>query len=136
MASQEPPNSPSGKSASPSPASERRRFPRAVADWPLTIALTTGKPTESAARVRDVSRGGVCFYFDRPLALMTLLELQLDLPVPHGVRHVKGKGAVVRCERIGKGVDHFEIAVFLHELSDHDRNAIDEYVRGKVAARA
>ena len=78
--------------------------------------------------MRDVSRAGVCFFLDRPIPLMTVLELSMSLRVKDGVRKVGGFGAVVRCDKIAKAVDHYEIAVFLHEMAEADRNAIEEYV--------
>jgi hypothetical protein len=105
---------------------ERRRWPRAAADIAATVALDGGS---SPARVRDISRAGVCFYLDRPIALMTVLELRMSLPVEGGVRQVTGQGAVVRSEKISAHLDHYEIAVFLHEMADPDRKCIEDYVR-------
>jgi len=114
---------------------ERRAHPRAGADWPLEIALTSGqRPGLVQARVRDVSRAGVSFYVDRPIAMMTMLELALELPTPKGLRKVRGKGAVVRCQRLSAAVEHYEVAVFLHELSEDDRRAIDLHVGAGLAA--
>jgi len=121
--------------SSKTPGSERRAHPRASADWPLEIALTSGpKPGLVQARVRDVSRAGVSFYVDRPIALMTMLQLALELPTPSGRRKVSGKGAVVRCVRLSAAVEHYEVAVFLHELSESDRRAIDTHVREKLGS--
>ncbi len=104
---------------------ERRRHPRAPADWPLQLALDDGPHT---ARVRDVSRAGVCFFLDREIPVMTLLGVELDLPVEGGTRTIRGNGAVVRCERIAELVDHYEVAVFLHDMLEDDRDAIDAFV--------
>ena len=109
----------------PKPGSERRRWVRAAGDLSISVALADGK---SEARVRDVSRAGVCFFLDRPIPLMTVLELSMSLRVKDGVRKIGGFGAVVRCDKIAKAVDHYEIAVFLHEMAEADRNAIEEYV--------
>ena len=109
----------------PSSGPERRRWERADADLPITISLAAGK---CEARVQDVSRSGVCFFLDRPIALMTVLEMSLALRVPGGVRHVRGHGAVVRCEKISRAIEHYEIAVFLHEMAELDRAAIEEFV--------
>jgi hypothetical protein len=113
------------RSPSKRAASERRRWARAAGDLSISVALADGK---SEARVRDVSRAGVCFFLDRPIPLMTVLELSMNLRVKDGVRRIGGFGAVVRCDKIAKAVDHYEIAVFLHELAEADRNAIEEYV--------
>jgi hypothetical protein len=35
---------------------------------------------------------------------------------------------VVRTERISPQIDHWEIAVFLHEIDREERAAIDDYI--------
>ncbi|HIG86145.1 MAG TPA: PilZ domain-containing protein [Planctomycetes bacterium] len=105
--------------------SNRRRYPRARGDWPVVVELPDG-PHE--ARVRDVSKGGVCFFLDRPIPEMTLLSVEFDLPCSAGVRHIRGTGAVVRCSKISKALDHYEIAVFLTEMADPDRATIEAFV--------
>jgi hypothetical protein len=105
--------------------SERRRWARSGADLPVTVNLAGSR---SEARLRDISRAGVCFFLDRPIPLMTVLELSVSLPVKGGVRRVGGHGAVVRCERIAKAVDHYEVAIFLHEMAEADRRTIEEFV--------
>ena len=112
--------------ARPGGGRERRQHPRSEAPWPVQLLLASG-PCE--ARLRDISRGGVCFFLDQPIAPMTLLALELELPGPRGKRQIRGQGAVVRCERISPAVEHYEVAVFLHDLSESDRDAIDEHVR-------
>jgi len=109
---------------------ERRQHPRAEAPWSVTLNLDDGP---HVARLRDISRAGVCFFLDRPIAPMTLLALSLELPGMPDQRPVRGNGAVVRCERISPGVEHYEIAVFLHDLAETDREAIDELVRRALA---
>ena len=87
------------------------------------------------ARLRDVSRAGVSFYLGRKLALMTLLELALEIPAGLGGSNaslrVRGKGAVVRCERISAALEHYEVAVFLHDMREEDRAAIDRFVNAR-----
>jgi hypothetical protein len=39
----------------------------------------------------------------------------------------------VRCERISKAVDHWEVAVFLNEMSEADRRAMEDYVGTRPA---
>ncbi|MFN0243813.1 MAG: PilZ domain-containing protein [Planctomycetota bacterium] len=111
--------------SNPRKESERRRWTRAEVDLPITVSLSEGK---TDARVRDISRAGVCFFLDRPIPMMTVLEVALDLRVKNGVRHVRGNGAVVRCEKIARAVEHYEIAVFLHEMAETDRQCIEEFV--------
>lgn len=105
---------------------ERRRHQRARADWPITIVLTDGV---HQAKIRDVSRSGVSFFLDRPIPEMTALRVQFDIPVEGGVRKVQGLGAVVRCERIARNLEHYEIAVFVQDMALPDRETVDGYVR-------
>ncbi len=104
---------------------ERRRWPRAKADWPISLDLPEGR---YEARVRDISEAGVCFFLDRPLKLMTTLAIELDLP--HGERHtvIRGTGIVVRSEVISDRLDHYEIAVFMPELSEVEKGAVAMFV--------
>jgi len=115
----------------PKTGPERRRWARAPADLPITLFLSAGK---YEARIRDLSRSGVCFFLDRPIPLMTVLQLTLPLRLAQGVRNVTGYGAVVRCEKISKAIDHYEVAVFLHEMADADRRAVEAYVDGRLGA--
>jgi hypothetical protein len=104
---------------------ERRRHPRAPADWTVEIALEDGV---HRARLRDVSRIGMCFHLERPIPMMTVLRIGLDLPATDGKRRVTGSGAVVRCQRISPALEHYEVAIFLHEMGDEDRDALDRHV--------
>ena len=106
---------------------ERRRHPRAPADWTVEIALEDGL---HRARLRDVSRIGMCFHLERPIPMMTVLRVGLDLPVTGGVRRVTGSGAVVRCQRISPALEHYEVAIFLHEMGEEDRDALGRHVDG------
>jgi hypothetical protein len=106
---------------------ERRREPRANIDLPITIALPDG---EHEARLRDVSKGGVCFYLDRRIPEMTMLRLELNLPTEAGElpQRVSGAGVVVRCLALSPQVDHYEIAVFLNDITESNRERLEEYV--------
>ena len=103
----------------------RRRHPRARGDWPVMVELPDGP---HQARVRDISKGGVSFFLDRPIAEMSVLSVEFDLPCPAGVRRIRGTGAVVRCEKISKALDHYEIALFITEMADPDRATIESFV--------
>jgi hypothetical protein len=111
---------------------ERRRWPRARIDLPITVALEGGT---AEARLRDLSRAGVCFYLDRPIPLMTVLELRLELPVEGGQRRIQGRGAVVRSEKISAHLDHYEVAVFLHEIAEPDRRCIEQFIAAAPARK-
>jgi len=106
---------------------ERRAHPRAACDCSITLQLEDGA---HRARLRDVSRAGLCFFLDRPIPEMTLLSVRIELPaVGRGEpARIDGRGVVVRCLPISRGVDHFEIAVFLNELGDLQRERLDAFV--------
>jgi hypothetical protein len=82
--------------------SERRRWARTGVDLPVTVNLSGGR---SEARLRDISRAGVCFFLDRPIPLMTVLELSVSLPVKGGQRRI-GSQPIVHCDG-SKAVDHY-----------------------------
>lgn len=111
----------------PSPSDERRRHPRLAVDCPVTISLSDG---DHPARLRDVSRAGICLFLDRRVPEMTILGFSLELPAGPGspACSVEGRGVVVRCQALSPHVDHFEIAVFLNELDDENRRALERYV--------
>ena len=119
------PRQPSPRRGASTSGAERRRWTRAQSDLPITVTLADGA---SPARVRDVSRAGVCFFLDRPIPMMTVLDVTLAVTTPAGKQEIRGHGAVVRCERIAKAVDHWEVAVFLNEMAEGDRRALEAYV--------
>jgi len=120
-------NTPHPESVRKKTGAERRRWARVSSDMPITLQTPRGAVQ---ARMRDVSRAGVCFYMDQPLPLMTML--QLDLPL--GTHLIRGGGAVVRCEKISKHLDHWEVAVFLHDMTESDRDLLDSYINQKLDA--
>ena len=106
---------------------ERRAHPRAICNGSITILLDNGS---HRARLQDVSRAGICFYLDRPLAEMTVLAVHIDLP--SGARgepaRIDGRGVVVRCQPIARAVDHYEIALFLNEMGEPQRAHLEAFV--------
>ena len=106
---------------------ERRKHPRAICDGSITLELKDGA---FRARLRDVSRAGISFYLDRPVAEMTILSVRIDLP--GGTRReparIEGRGVVVRCLPIARAIDHYEIALFLDEMAEPQRAQLDAFV--------
>ena len=108
---------------------DRREHPRAAADWRLTLRLADH---EIEARLRDVSRTGLCFWVDHPLPELTQLAFDVELPTDAGLQRVRATGAIVRCERIANRVDHWEVAVFLHDIDAEAAEAIDSFARSRA----
>lgn len=110
--------------------SERRRHARVSLDCPVTISLPDGV---FEARLRDLSPAGVCFFLDRRIAEMTVLEMVLPLPESGGrVTTIRGSGVVVRCQPLSPHVDHYEIAVFLNHVAEDDRGRLERYLRARA----
>ena len=115
----------------PSHPSERRRHPRVAVDCPVTLSLAEG---EHPARLRDVSRAGLCLFLDRQVPEMTILGLSLELPATAGadVVSIEARGVVVRCRPLSPGIDHYEIAVFLNDIDEENRAALEGYLDRKA----
>ena len=112
---------------------DRRQWRRADADWPIRLLLAEG---HFEARVRDVSRAGICFFLDRPIPEMTSLRIDLELPVHEGMRFVRGDAVVVRCDKISDRLEHYEIAAFLNDMAAPDRDALEAFVEMAPEDRA
>jgi hypothetical protein len=112
---------------------ERRAHPRASCEGTLTLELADGP---HRARLRDVSRAGISFFLDRPVAEMTVLAVRIELP-PRRARpaeRIEGRGVVVRSRPIAPALDHYEIAVFLSEMSEAQRATLDGFVTSSANA--
>jgi hypothetical protein len=111
---------------------ERRAHPRAACDWPITIQLQDGA---HPGRLRDVSRAGISFFLDRRIPEMTILSVRIELPAARrsGQDWIDGRGVVVRCQPISRGVEHYEVAVFLDTLSEADRERLSSFVGAATA---
>ena len=126
---------PISDSSTPFAGRDRRRHPRATADWPLELQLGAVKVP---ARLRDVSRSGICFFLERAIPEMTVLGLDVALPEEAGSdgvaraasapRRIRARGVVVRCEKLSAALEHYEVAVFFHQIDKADAAAIDEIV--------
>jgi hypothetical protein len=104
---------------------ERRRWPRAKADWPISLDLPEGR---YEARVRDISEAGVCFFLDRPVKLMTQLRIELNLPHDGNISVICGTGVVVRSETLSEHIDHYEVAVFMPDFTATEKASIRAFV--------
>ena len=111
---------------------ERRRHPRATLDLPITISLPDGS---HEARLRDISKAGVCFFLDRRIPEMTVLRMDMELPAADedaDAQRVTGSGVVVRCLPLSPHVDHYEVAVFLNDISETSRRNLEDFVAARV----
>jgi len=113
---------------------ERRLHPRAACDWPIEIQLEDGT---FEARLRDVSKAGVSFFLDRRIPEMTMLSMKIDLPPRHEMEKpvpIEGGGVVVRCQPLSPRLDHYEIAVFLNDITESNQERLSAYVAREVGS--
>lgn len=83
-----------------------------------------------AYTVRDISRSGICFFSEEPIAEMTQVQFALELPGNgDGVSIIEAAGVVVRCLPISRVMPHYEIALFLSDLNDDARALLESYLR-------
>lgn len=89
--------------------------------------MVGGAPRE--VRLRDLSVSGLCFFSEEPLNEMTVLQIVLELPDPNGsTDRIEAGGAVVRCQPISPRVEHYEVAVFFHDISNSSRECLQRFV--------
>ncbi|MCA8949265.1 MAG: PilZ domain-containing protein [Planctomycetes bacterium] len=106
----------------PSPQKERRRAPRALADFPIRLAQD---PTAEPAVLRDISEIGLSCVSPRELPEMTLVGFEFHLPGAATTAH-SVVGAVVRCEPLPN--DRYDVAVYFTELRPETRAALAAFV--------
>ena len=108
---------------------ERRRAPRAVADFAIRVA---DRGESRPATVKDLSTHGLCCFHPEPIGEMTLVGMQLEIPGDGGPHEVQG--AVVRCEKCrGQTPPTYEVAVYFTEIRPETRRAIAGYVEQRLA---
>jgi PilZ domain len=93
------------------PPRERRRAPRAQADFPIHLAPHA---SAGAARLKDISEIGLCCEFGAPVQEMTMVAIDLELPGEAEQHRVKG--AVVRCDPVRGSKKDYEIAVYFTDV--------------------
>ena len=108
---------------------ERRQHPRIASDLSVALHLDDGKHD---ARVRDLSESGMCFFLDRPIPEMTILEISFDLQANDRTARVSTTGVVVRSRKISPAVDHFEIALFFNGLDTDSRAAMKAFIEQEL----
>ena len=110
-------------------SSERRRAPRA----PASFAVRLSPAAESRpAQLKDISEIGLCCHSEEPVAEMTAVRIDFELPNRPGPHTVAG--AVVRCEAAEDNPGGFEVAVYFTQVGEDTQKALREYVQGTLTA--
>jgi hypothetical protein len=115
----------------PTPATrtERRRAPRALANFQILLSGAEGKP----AQLKDISEIGLACVTNVPLSEMTVVAIDFNLPGQAQKHRVQG--AVVRCEPTErKTKSEYELAVWFTDVPAATKAALKGFVaRGKPA---
>jgi hypothetical protein len=102
---------------------ERRRAPRALADFPIQLSP---QGSTAPARLKDLSAIGLCCTTASPIDEMVLVGIDLQLPGSNEKHHVQG--AVVRCDPADGEEGAFEIAVYFTAIEEDTKQALQAYV--------
>lgn len=112
-----------------SPSRERRRAPRALADFSIQLNPKQGA---TPARVKDLSAIGLCCTTTARLNEMALVGIDLQLP-GESKRHAL-QGAVVRCEPDESAKGSYELAVFFTQIDEAAKKALGAFVASGAPA--
>ena len=108
---------------------ERRKNPRIQAEFPLRL----GPDGSTPARLKNISRSGLCCVVPAPLPEMSLVQAAVEVPAKGGGhRKIRLEGAVVRCRPEPAG--GFEIALFFQYPPPEVVEVITRYVAARLAA--
>ncbi|MGE3171239.1 MAG: PilZ domain-containing protein [Planctomycetota bacterium] len=105
------------------PSRERRRAPRARADFSIQLNPEQGA---APAQLKDLSAIGLCCTTRTQLTEMTRVAIDLQLP-GQGRRH-RLEGAVVRCEPEDDDPTSYELAVYFTQIDAAAKQALGAYV--------
>lgn len=103
---------------------ERRRAPRARADFPIRLTPQEGA---APARLKDLSTLGLCCTTAQEMPELTRVGIHLQLPGterPHTL-----EGAIVRCEpAAAEAEEGYEVAIYFTAVDEAAKAALRAYV--------
>ena len=106
---------------------ERRKHPRSRTGFKAGGGIIN--------HVDNISCSGVLCRTKEPVAEMTKMSIELDLPEPVE-RLVKAEGIVIRCEPDPRKREDYRVAIFYTRINDSDHQAIRDYVEHDLADEA
>ena len=107
---------------------ERRLHPRYTVKGKVELAV--GK--EGPAVLRDLSMSGLSCISPRPFDEMTVLEINMQLPLKSGKKAFKAGGAVVRCDKSREGGGHV-VAVFFTQMDAANSKVLSEFIHDQAS---
>jgi len=113
---------------------ERRKHPR-IKDKNIAIKLS-GQGVSAITQSLDVSASGVYCKVDHEIPLMTKVQVVLSLPgdPKNSSSTMDIEGVVVREHPVmidGK-VDHYDVAIFFHDLLPKEKKKLMKYIGGRT----
>ena len=102
--------------------SEKRKYPRVAEAVSCQLTL---EGAAFAAQTSNISCSGVLCILQRPIPLMTQMEMSFQLPGASSSRLIRCVGVVVRQQRAPDG---FATAIYFSNLKQEDRRLIAEFV--------
>ncbi len=110
---------------------ERREFPR-IRDENIAVKLS-GEGFNTISQSLDVSASGIYCKVDRPIPVMSRLQIVLTIPgkspsAPSKTLNVEG--VVVRQRSVKKDAKpvYYDIAIFFNCLTQKERNILMDYI--------
>ncbi len=112
---------------------ERRKHPRLEKKLPIKLKQFPGKDFDISTETKNISANGAYCTVNRPIELMTKLELTLLLPLPNvkvkKIKKIKCRGIVVRTEKNKENKMHpYRVAIFFHDIDSQDKKTLHSYV--------
>ena len=116
-------------------AAERRLFPR-VRDEGLSLRLNSGD-FDTVTHTLDVSASGIYCKIDREIPIMSRVRIKLMVPdsskADKPTKELDVDGVIVREHPviIDGVIKHYDAAIFFDNLSEKDREIIQNYISSK-----
>lgn len=115
---------------------EKRQCPRVEKILPIKLSVSD---FDVLTETNNISASGAYFPVDRPLELMTKLNVVLLIPIKKNKSRVIEKinciGVIVRCEIAEENVKHpYRAAMYFSDLSDRNRKILRNFVNPLLKA--
>jgi len=109
---------------------EKRRFHRVKKSIPLKISHSD---FDVVTETKDISGNGAYCAINKPIELMTKLDIILEIPKHKGGAHTAKKincqGVVIRMAHDNADKTHpYHIGIFFNDIKESDRKILTEYL--------
>ena len=112
---------------------ERRRHPRVAKSLSLQLSHTSD---DIITETSNISASGAYCIMKRFIPVLTKMRVKLSVPDERTSKTISCEGIVVRVEPAheqSKPTD-YKVAIFFHDLTEHDRTVLAHYVQQHISA--